>query len=357
MKKRLTPAYLIEPGEFIADELEARGWTQKELAEIMKRPQKTISELINGKARITPSTARELAAAFGTSPEFWMNLESNYQLDKVEKEKEEQAISERSALRAYQANLLKKLGWIKKTVTLSTLKAFLGFDPLDGATKLAVNFRYSLVRDPQPEPLLAWVARVKTLAGLAKVRKEITLDDGIDKLLALTNDANSLPQMKNILSKMGIVLLLVPHLPQTYLDGAVLHLEKKPIIALTLRYKSIDCFWFTLMHELAHIYLKHKKEIFDDTKDYTSENIDEIAANDLAGEWLIPVKEYAAFKKSVIPERIREAQVIEFAEKINRHPGIVVGRLQHDEILTYRQLNKYRINIDDNFADYVDKPA
>jgi HTH-type transcriptional regulator/antitoxin HigA len=357
MSERMVPFKLITPGETLKWALGNRGWTQRDLAEIMDRPHQMINEIIAGKKRITAETARELAAAFGTSPEFWMNLESNYQLDKVEKEKEEQAIRERSLLKAYHVDILKKLGWIKKTVTLSTLKAFLGFDPLDGATKLAVNFRYSLVRDPQPEPLLAWVARVKALAGLAKVRKEITLDDGIDKLLALTNDSDSLPKVKNILGRMGIVLLFVPHLPQTYLDGAVLHLGKKPIIALTLRYKTLDCFWFTLLHELAHIYLKHKKEIFDDTKDFTSENIDEIAANELAGEWLVPMVEYKRFVKSLKPERISESQVVEFAEKINRHPGIVVGRLQHDEILTYRQLNKYRINIDDIFDDYIDKPA
>jgi HTH-type transcriptional regulator / antitoxin HigA len=357
MEKKLIPAILIEPGEFITDELEARSWTQKELAEIMKRPQKTISEIINGKARITPATARELAAAFGTSPEFWMNLENSFQLHKAYKEQEESQIRERSLFKAYRVNILEKWGWIKRSPTLSSLKTFLGFDPLEDAIKPAVNFRYSLAQEPQPEPLLAWVARVKALAGLAKVRKEITLDEGIDKLLVLTNDSASLPKVKKLLGKMGIVLLFVPHLPQTYLDGAVLHLGKQPIIALTLRYKTIDCFWFTLMHELAHVYLKHKKDIFDDTRDYASENIDEVAANDLAGEWLIPSDDYKRFVKALKPKSISEALVLDFAEKINRHPGIVVGRLQHDGLLTHRQLNKHHISIDEYFAGYIDKPA
>ncbi len=357
MSERMVPFKLITPGETLKWALGNRGWSQKDLAEVMHRPHQMINEIIAGKKRITAETARELAAALSTDPEFWMNLENNYQLHKAYKEKEESQIRERSLLKAYQANLLKKLGWIKKSVTLSTLKTFLGFDPLKGTTELAVSFRYSLAQEPQPEPLLAWVARVKALTGMAHVRKEMTLDEGINQILALTIDMDSLHNVREILAKMGIILLFVPHLPYTYLDGAVLHVGKKPVIALTLRYKTIDCFWFTLMHELAHVYLKHKKEIFDDTKNFTSENIDEVAANDLAGEWLIPLNEYKRFVKSLKPECISEAQVLDFAEKISRHPGIVVGRLQHDGLLSHRQLNKYHISIDEYFADYIDKLA
>jgi HTH-type transcriptional regulator/antitoxin HigA len=357
MSKTLVPFKLIAPGETLKWALGNRGWTQRDLAEVMHRPAQMINEIIAGKKRITAETAWELAAALGTDPEFWLNLETSYQLYKAYKEQEENQIRERSLLKAYQANLLIKWGWIKKSVTLSTLKAFLGFDPMKDATAPAVNFRYSLAQEPQPEPLLSWVARARALAGSVKVKKEITLDEGISQILMLTVDMDLLPRVKEILARTGIILLFVPHLPHTYLDGAVLHIGKKPVIALTLRYSSIDCFWFTLMHELAHVYLGHKKEIFDDTRDFTSENIDEIAANDLAGKWLIPTDAYKRFVKSLKPERISEKQVLDFANKINRHPGIVVGRLQHDGLLSHRQLNKYHITIDEYFADYIDKPA
>ena len=70
------PAEAFSPGEILADELEARGWTQTDLAEIINRPQKLASDLVIGKQAITPETATDLAAAFGTSVEFWMNLET-----------------------------------------------------------------------------------------------------------------------------------------------------------------------------------------------------------------------------------------------------------------------------------------
>ena len=78
------PAEVFPPGEFIRDELEARGWTQTDLAEILGRPLKAVSEILTGKRAITPETATGLGEASGVDPQFWMNLESAYRLSKVE---------------------------------------------------------------------------------------------------------------------------------------------------------------------------------------------------------------------------------------------------------------------------------
>lgn len=74
------PAEVFPPGEFIREELAARGKTQADLARVLGRPLQTVNQIINGRKAITPETALELAAAFGTSPELWMNLESSYRL-------------------------------------------------------------------------------------------------------------------------------------------------------------------------------------------------------------------------------------------------------------------------------------
>lgn len=71
----------VSPGEILGDELRARGWTQKDLAARIGRPAQAVSEIVNGKKQITAETALELAEAFGTSAEFWMNLEVGYRLD------------------------------------------------------------------------------------------------------------------------------------------------------------------------------------------------------------------------------------------------------------------------------------
>ncbi len=80
MSQNLIPARGVAPGRILLRELESRGWTQKDLAEIVGRPVQTINEIVRGSKQITPETALELAETFETSPELWMNLEANYRL-------------------------------------------------------------------------------------------------------------------------------------------------------------------------------------------------------------------------------------------------------------------------------------
>ena len=85
-KENPRPFRPVSPGEILRDELEARGWSQKALAEKIARPHQAVNEIIRGRKQITAGTALALSAALGTSAEFWMNLESNYRLDIARRE-------------------------------------------------------------------------------------------------------------------------------------------------------------------------------------------------------------------------------------------------------------------------------
>ena len=78
------PAEVFHPGEHLRDELTERGWTQGDLAAILGRPVSLVNGIIMGKRGISAKTAHGLAAAFGTSPEYWMNLDVAYQLWRAE---------------------------------------------------------------------------------------------------------------------------------------------------------------------------------------------------------------------------------------------------------------------------------
>src|SRR5258705_10658027 len=105
------PAEVFPPGEFLADELEARGWTQTEFAEIIVRPQKLVNDIINAKRSVTPETAADFAAAFGTSAQFWMNLETAWQLSKVPPR--DDSIARAAKLRErFPVREMMKRGWI-----------------------------------------------------------------------------------------------------------------------------------------------------------------------------------------------------------------------------------------------------
>ncbi len=94
----IKPAEVFPPGEFLRDELEARGWTQTDFAEIIGRPVALVSEIVNARRRITPATAKEIGAALGTSAIVWMNLDAAYQLHVTPEPPER--ISREAALRA-----------------------------------------------------------------------------------------------------------------------------------------------------------------------------------------------------------------------------------------------------------------
>jgi HTH-type transcriptional regulator/antitoxin HigA len=80
---RTWPDVAIPPGKVLAEELEARGLTQSRLARLMHRPIQAINEIVRGRKRITGVTALGLADALGTSPELWMRLQADYELNKA----------------------------------------------------------------------------------------------------------------------------------------------------------------------------------------------------------------------------------------------------------------------------------
>ena len=82
-KTEAYPDVAIPPGEYLAEEIEARGVSQKDLAELMSRPKNVINEIVNGKKAITAETALQLEAMPEIRARFWLNLETDYQLTKA----------------------------------------------------------------------------------------------------------------------------------------------------------------------------------------------------------------------------------------------------------------------------------
>ncbi len=136
---------------------------------------------------------------------------------------------------------------------------------------------------------------------------------------------------KEYLATKGIKLLAVPHYKRTYLDGAVLFdTDRNPVIALTLRYDRLDNFWFTLLHELAHLVLGHLKKvqsdcIIDDLDLKSSLDDKEQEADDAANEALIPEK---LWQSHPAKDSARLVDVQELARLADVHPAVVAGRVR-----------------------------
>jgi HTH-type transcriptional regulator / antitoxin HigA len=337
------PAEVFHPGEHLLDELNARGWTQTEFADIIGRPIRLVNEVVNGKRGITPETAREFGAAFGTSAEFWMNLDNAYQLWKTKEDVSQ--IEHRAKMRCkYPIRDLILRGWIRSSedtrVVESQLLRFFEISFLDEQPKLAWGVATKR-STPQNEELtaiqIAWLYRVKHIAETIQATEysKKNLENAIISLMNFREAPEEIRHIPQLLVKCGVRFVIVEPLPSSKIDGATFWLgAHSPVIGLSLRYDRIDNFWFVLRHEIEHVLNGDGKDaaILDSDLDSNSRQIgsfskEENVANEAAAEFCTPQKDLNSFIDRISPLFSR-TKVVAFAKNHNIHPGLVVGQLQ-----------------------------
>jgi HTH-type transcriptional regulator/antitoxin HigA len=250
-------AEAFPPGEFIKDELEARGWTQDALAEITGIPAPVISNIVKGKRAVSVEIASHLAAAFGTTAQFWMNLETSYQL--WTDTRADEKVARKARLYALApVNELVKRGWIVATKNLDLLEKrllqFLDRKTIDEPSKLVYATKKSTEQANASQ--IAWVHRAKQLAkGMHAARfSDESLAKTLKRLKELRRNPEDVREVPKVLAEGGIRLVLIEGLAHGKIDGATFWLDAhSPAIALSMRYDRLDHFWFALMHELGHV--------------------------------------------------------------------------------------------------------
>ena len=347
----------FSPGEFLKDEIEARGWSQVDLAEILGRNARLVSEIINGKRSVTPETAVGLADAFGTSAQLWMNLESAWQLSKLKVQ--DNAVSRRARLYdRYPVKEMIRRGWIEGSSSLDVLEGrfarFFEVSSIGSPVQCAAAFRRSNVDDLPSGAQLAWLFRAKQIAKNLQVRKfsDATLASCMERLRACLSEPEEIRHVPRILSEAGVRFVLIEPLAGSKVDGVCFWLNKSsPVVALSLRYDRIDYFWFTLIHEMMHVANKDGRSdgkfiVDEEVMDASSETLPphEVKANAEAAEYLVPSSEYLNFVARVKP-LYSEERVRGFARRLGVHPGVVVGRLQKQGEISYANLRKHLVKM------------
>jgi HTH-type transcriptional regulator/antitoxin HigA len=325
------------PGEYLRDELEERGWSAKEFAEILGRPAQAVSEILNGKKQIAPATALAIGEALGTSASLWMNLQTAFNLYEAQSRRPELTeIARRSRMRSIvPVAELRRREWLPDTEDLDTLEravkdllqiADIGDDP-----NFAIAARRS---DPDASfspQQTAWLARVRQVAEgrpIGAYDREMVTDLAVD-LVHRIHDPTDLGGLEGWLSECGVVLVTALPLRSSKLDGAAMMLDNgNPVIGLTSRGDRMDGYVFTLLHELAHLILGH----LDNGAIRVDEDIHgrhdvvgaEAEANRKAAAWILP-------EDLGIPAgRVSMMSILEMAKHYRVHASFVIGRLQHD---------------------------
>ncbi len=351
---------LLAPGEVLKDELEARGWTQKDLADVMGRPTQAISEIVSGTKQIMPQTALELAEALGTSAELWTNLEADYRLSLARAAWHGDAISRRSRMYSLApvAELVKR-GWLRNAGDLAAeLCRFLGIASLAETPAAPANFRASMDRGPDRAATIAWLKRVELLAGSQRVGPydRDGLIDGLEEVAQLSCEPSRAAELVPMLARHGVHFVVVPHLGNTFLDGASFRMPSgSPVVAVTLRYDRIDSLWFTLMHEIGHVVLDHEGAADQLFPRATSEpDPDEMAASAFAEERLFPADRYGALGDA-LDFSPTMSMVVRAAAELRRHPGLLIGHLQFRGVLGYGQGRQSLVKVAPHLEELIDR--
>jgi len=307
-----------------------------------------VSEVLSGKRSITMPMARALHQHLGIPADALLR-----EPGAVLRKPLDDIVWSRFPLKA-----MAKRGWIQDSPDLANRAESLmrglitraGGPEVAGAALYRKNDHLRANAKADPYALEAWCWQVLAIANDKLPERDykphtITLE--FLRQVARLSWSEEGPQLaREFLSKQGIPLVVVAHLPKTYLDGAVLRLgDGRPVIGLTLRYDRIDNFWFCLLHELAHVG-RHMDNSEGDAfvDDLTLRRVEggrvdqkEAQADEWADDALIP---RSVWETSAVRHQPTPMAVMNLANALQVHPAIIAGRVRYEQ-QNYRLLSQF----------------
>jgi len=349
IKNEYIPDRVSPPRVTLKELLEERGMAQAELAKRMGKTPKAVNELLGDTAdtAITPETALELERALGLPAQFWLERERAYRESLArEKEREEHAkhvnwLAQIPVLELFRRRLISVKG-----KNADTVREVLGFFRVASVASWErfwsanqVHYRKSETFESELGHLAAWLRCGEIEAERLQIAESYS-PEGFERGLAVIRNLTTKPfpeaqyEMTNQCARAGVALVFVEAFPKARASGAARWIgpnSSRPLIQLSLRYKTDDHFWFTFFHEACHILRHPKRGIYVDDKAGDGSQHEE-EANRYARNTLISEQAYTKLRSSLRPS---DTQIRAFAKEIGIAPGIVVGRLQFDKCIGY----------------------
>lgn len=324
------PIELPDPLDAIKFRMNEQGLMQRDLIPFIGSKSK-VSEVLAGKRSLTVNMIRALYEGLGVPAEVLLQepQRDDYHQEEIDWTK-------------FPLKELVRRGWLEATArelrgdAKRLVHRF--FEPLGNINWVSVFCRRTLVersgKSMDKYALWAWTARVLARAKsleLPSFRAGTVDKTFIEQVKHLSLSEKGPTEAQKHLAEHGIALIVEPHLPRTHLDGAaMLSWDERPIIGLTVRHDRIDNFWFSLIHELTHVWkhLESSDEAFVDNLDSgPGKDPREKEADLLAGEILIP---RSIWKRSDAYRQRTPDAIQELALSLRIHPAIIAGRIRHD---------------------------
>jgi len=337
------PNYAVPPGDTLAEVLDERGMSQTELAQRTDLSPKHINRIVNGHVQISTDVAIRLERATDVPAGLWLRLEATYQ-EYLARLDETALVDDLPLLKELPIAAMVKHGILTKRLNqhdrLREVLMYLGVANRNAWLKtlesLEASFRMSKAHRCDPAAVAVWLrmgeieaAEIDCAPWDPSKFKEVLRH--VRGLTRVNDPIVWQPKLVEMCASAGIAFVAIPEVAGARTNGAARWLtSKKGLIQLSVRGRWSDIFWFSFFHEASHILDQTRRPIFLSGKNKDSP--DEQKADQFAQAFLIP------------PERADElrwlssaAEVRAFAASVGVHPGIVVGRLQHEGIWDYSQ--------------------
>lgn len=329
----------FHPGYYIKEIVEESGLTQKDFANRLDTTPKNLSLLLKGSQNLSIDIAGKLSRMMGTSVEYWLNLQKTYDSLIAEFKSDEELIEERGVFASLNYNYFRKEYGLpdfsrKIDEQIRCVREFLGVATLKVLTKrdLTVNFRSSTAELSEASIVRAnamlQIATNKALKKKAPKFNKPKFEKAISYALTLTENHTDFYQL--IYKKFfeaGVIFIVLPNLQGSKINGATKKIGNSIMLMVNDRRLNADTFWFTLFHEIGHIFNGDYGMSFEKENGEVERLADSFAAN-----CLVPSEAYEQF---VCAGSFTYDDICKFAKQIERDPGIVLGRLQNDRHVDY----------------------
>ncbi len=349
------PDYAVPPGWILSEHLETRGISQAEFARRCGRSPKLISEIIAGVAPLTPETALQFEKVLGLDATIWLGIEAEYRLHEAQAAETARASEHVEWSKSFPVKELVIRGAVDRPPSdsdaVSKLLAFFGVASVDAwqvkSGEMGVAYRHSPSFKSDPSVLATWL-RLGEIEAAEQECAEYNKPEFrrvLGRIRELTREPfdSALAETSNLCRGAGVALVCVKPFPKMAVSGAARWLSpRKGLIQLSARHKSDDHFWFSFFHEAAHLLLHSKKHIYVDSNRGPNTN-SEAEADQWASNFLVSPEEWERF--SFAPP-FSKAAVSQFAAEQGIAPGIVVGRLQHEEQIPWGSLNDLKVKLE-----------
>lgn len=297
---------VYHPGETLEEKLREMGMGVKEFATRVSKPEKTIIAVLKGKSSITPDMALSFELVTMIPADMWLRHQKRYD-EYIARKKREKTLQEGlSWAEKFPLEEITNLGWLTRFSSLGgqpkdvveTLCSFFGVSSPKGwedfylNQRLRVTFRITLAETCDPYALSAWLRQGEIQASemplasqyAAKSLKETLID--ITKLRKSdTTDFREI--LIQLLSKSGVKLIFTETLSSAPVKGCTRYIYGIPCIQLADTFESKDEFWHTLFHDIGHILLHGKKDIFMENVEYGDRSPEkEKEADEFAYLWM-----------------------------------------------------------------------